>query len=104
MRTGLGGKATVGQRGDAVKPLTESTNAIGAEMPSERLEEGERRFSVSVHLEVRQRERTEEPPPRRALVIGSVPLPRTATIASLVLRVARIEAAEPEGCQQVPRE
>src|SRR5262249_26221248 len=100
---GLGGTASRGEGRVAVENFAEAAHAIDADVLSERLEQGQRGRPGAVDFEVSERERTEEPPPCRAWMMGAVAPARPAVIARLVVGMARIEAAEPERGQQVAR-
>src|SRR5712691_13051315 len=90
------------ERWIAVEDLGDGADTVVGEVMLKRRQERARRLRVAVDLEVSQRERTKEPRPDRALVVGAVALALIAAVPALVLRVAGREAPESVGRDEMP--
>src|SRR5712691_1341825 len=90
------------ERWIAIEDLGHGADAVIGEVVRERRQERARRLRVAVDLEVSERERTEEPRPDRALVVGAVALALIAAVAALVRWVAGREAPEAVGRDEMP--
>src|SRR5882724_6974203 len=92
---GLRDAAVRAERRLGLEDLGDAAQPVIRQMLRHRREEGARGLPVAVHAVVRERERSEQPGPRGALVVRTVALPRAARVPRLIARLARGQAAEP---------
>ena len=86
-RPGLGDASAWGERRLAVKDFSQRAKSVIVEMMSHRSKIRQSRFGMAIHAMVGERERTEEPAPDGALMIGAIPLPDISFILSYILGI-----------------